>query len=104
MTASENTTEDTEGLADRIAAEILAHPAVAHLHGGPFGLVSTHLPGRQVRGIRAPEGGPVEVAVVLRLDRPMHEVADELRARVRSVVGEVPVDITISDVVLERQT
>lgn len=102
MLAPDDTTEGT-ALADRIAAEVLAHPSVERLHGGEFGLVTTPLPGRQVLGIRALQDGPVEVAVVLRLDRPVREVADELRAKVRSVAGEVPVDITVSDVVLEPQ-
>ncbi|MGW5054515.1 hypothetical protein [Actinokineospora sp. NPDC004072] len=86
-------------LADRLGAAVLAHPAVVRLDGGPFGTVATALPGRRVQGV-AIGGQGVEVAVVLRADQPIPAVAAELRDRVRAVVGQVPVDVHVSDVEL----
>lgn len=92
-------------LADAIADALLAHPAVARLDGGPFGTVASYLPGRRVVGVRAAEpGAGVEVAVVVRLGRPLPEVVDELRDRVRRVAGAVPVDVTIADVTVDGET
>ena len=102
------------GLADRIGAAVCAHPSVARLDGGPFGTVSTALPGRRVVGVavRGAVGGPgedgvssggrgvtgVEVSVVLRADRPIPPVLAELRDLVRAEAGPVAVDVHVSDV------
>lgn len=94
---------DPEPLTDaaRVAAAVLAHPAVARLDGGPFGTVASHLPGRRrILGVRigiADE--PVEVAVVARLGTPLPQLAEELGLAVRSVLGPVGVEVTVSDVV-----
>ncbi|SFQ60247.1 hypothetical protein SAMN05421810_110152 [Amycolatopsis arida] len=89
-----------EDPAETIAREVLAHPAVVRLDGGPLGVVATHLPGRRVTGVRVPDdGAPVEVGVVLRLGEPLPELTEQVRHRVRGVVGTVPVDIVVSDVV-----
>ncbi len=90
--------EDSYTLADRLAREVEVHPSVVRLDDRSF--VATYLPGRRIDGIRAGDpGDPVDVAVVLRLDRPLPEVIDEVRARVASVVGDVPVNITVADAV-----
>jgi hypothetical protein len=83
-----------------VAAAVLAHPAVARLDGGPFGTVASFLPGRRrIEGVRIGVGDePVEIAVVVRLGTPLPQLADELGAVVRTVLGPVPVDVTISDV------
>lgn len=100
-------------VADVIAAAVLAHPAVVRLDGGAFGTVASHLPGRRVVGVRVIAGaagpdaaqdtstGGVEVAVVARLGRPLPAVVAELRDRVRQVAGAVPVDVMVSDVVID---
>jgi hypothetical protein len=81
-----------------VAAAVLAHSAVARLDGGPFGTVASYLPGRRrVVGVRM--GDTVEIGVVVRLGRPLPELADELAAAVRGVLGPVPVEVTFSDVV-----
>ncbi|MBP2473427.1 hypothetical protein JOF53_002299 [Crossiella equi] len=85
-------------LADLIAETVLAHPGVVSLHGGAHGLLRSHLPGRTVLGVRGGGTEPVEVGVVLRLVAPLPSVVAELRAAVRSVAGDVPVDITVADV------
>lgn len=84
-----------------VADAVAAHPAVARLDGGPWGTITSHLPGRgRVDGVRLGVGAePVEVAVVARLGLPLPQLADELAAAVRGVLGPVPVDVTFSDVV-----
>ncbi|HVL83246.1 MAG TPA: hypothetical protein VM367_02995 [Pseudonocardia sp.] len=84
----------------QVAAAVLAHPAVARLDGGPFGTVASYLPGRRLVGIRlGSAGGPVEVAVVVRLGPPLPGLAAELAQAVRDVLGPVPVEVTFADVV-----
>ncbi len=85
--------------ADRIAAAVLACPAVAGLHGGRFGEVATYLPGRKVPGIRQ-DGHHVTVHVVGRYPTPVTEVGAQVRAAVTAALaGAVPpvVDITVED-------
>lgn len=90
---------DPGPLAERIAAAVTAHPAVAALHGGIFNAVATYLPGRRLTGVRVGEGGePVELAVVLHLDRPIPGVVGELRSEVSGLCGGAAVDITVADV------
>lgn len=86
--------------AARVAAAVLAHPAVARLDGGPFGTIASYLPGRlRVLGVRIGVGDePVEIAVVARLGTLLPRLADELAAAVRAVLGPVRVDVTVSDV------
>jgi len=93
--------EPPPGTADSVAAAVLAHPAVARLDGGPFGTVASYLPGRRrVVGVRLPQedGAAAEIAVVARLGTPLPRLAGELAAAVRTVLGPVPVDVTVSDV------
>lgn len=94
-------TDEADGpvrLAAAIAAELRAHSAVAGLGAGHLGVIATHGPNRRVLGVRVPGlGDPVEIGVVLWL-RPLVPVADELRARVRELAGDVDVSIEIIDV------
>ncbi|GAA0895372.1 hypothetical protein [Pseudonocardia zijingensis] len=92
---------DPVELAVRVADAVTAHPAVAGLHGGPYGSVATYLPGRRLLGVRIGEGDePVEVAVVLRPDRPIPEVVRELRRDVSRLCGGAAVDITVADIAI----
>lgn len=85
-----------------IRRALLAHPAVERLDGGAFGAVATHTANGRIVGVQlGAEGRPVEIAVVLRLGRPVPEIVPELRGLVRTVVGTVPIDVTVSDVLLE---
>ncbi|WP_116041131.1 hypothetical protein [Amycolatopsis palatopharyngis] len=87
------------GIAEAIAEELLAHPSVVAMSGGPLGVLATHLPGRKVNGVRVPgPGEPIEIGVILRLGDPLPQVTEELRARVRALAGEVRVDVTVDDV------
>lgn len=86
-------------LAERVAAAVTAHPQVAALHGGTFGAVATHLPGRRLTGVRIGAGDePVELAVVLLATRPFPEVVRALRQEVSAMCGGAAVDITVADV------
>jgi hypothetical protein len=90
---------DPVELAQRVAAAVAAHPAVAGLHGGIYGSVTTYLPGRKLLGVRIGEGDePVEVAVVLRADRPIPETVRSLRSAVSRLCGGAAVDITVADI------
>jgi hypothetical protein len=85
-------------LAEQVAAVVTAHPSVARLHGGVYGVVATYLPGRKLTGVRIGEGDePVELGVVLRLDRPIPEVVRALRREVSRMCGGAAVDITVAD-------
>ncbi|WP_219415429.1 hypothetical protein [Pseudonocardia nigra] len=96
---------DPAALAERIAATVTAHPAVARLDGGMFGAVATYLPGRRLTGVRVGEGDePVEVGVVLYLDRPIPDVVRSLRREVSGMCGGAAVDITVADVALHGET
>jgi DNA-binding transcriptional LysR family regulator len=91
----------TAELAERVAAAVAAHPAVARLDGGVFGAVATYLPGRRLVGVRIGEGDePVEIAVVLHPDRPIPDVVRALRRDVSRMCGGAAVDITVSDLAL----
>ena len=77
---------------DELAAAVRAHPAVARLDGGPFGT-----------GVRIGIGAePVELAVVARWGTPLPRLGAELGAIVRGLCGQVAVDVTFSDVVLDE--
>ncbi|GAA1838147.1 hypothetical protein GCM10009836_16290 [Pseudonocardia ailaonensis] len=93
------TSEPGELLARRLAELVSAHPAVSRLDAGPWNAVATWIPGRRLVGVRVPDepAAPVEVAVVLGLDRPLPEVVRELRAAIATLTPR-PVDLTVADV------
>lgn len=99
MTVPDDDSATPAPVSEQVADAVRSHPSVVRLDSGDFGVITTHLPGRRITGVRAGEGeDPVEVAVVLRADRPLPEVVPELRALVTEVTGAVPVDITVTDV------
>jgi len=99
------TTTEASSLAEQVAAVVTSHPAVVRLHGGVFGDVATYLPGRKLTGVRIGMGDePVELGVVLRLDRPIPAVVRELRRTVSTMCGGAPVDITVGDAVVPGET
>jgi hypothetical protein len=88
-----------DALAERVAAAVAAHPSVAGFHGGRYNDVATYVATGRLVGVRI--GGPdepVEIGVVLRLDRPIPDVVAELRSSVSALCGGVRVDITVGDV------
>ncbi|MFC7344303.1 hypothetical protein [Saccharopolyspora griseoalba] len=86
-----------------VAEQVLAHPSVARLHGGRFGEIASYLPGDKVVGVRLPEDAPAEIGVALRMDRPLQETAEELRAQLSEQLGR-PVDVVVSDVVTDDES
>lgn len=92
--------------AQSLADDIVALPGVAGLNGGQFGEVALLYPGAKVQGLRisAPRTDPqsprLEVSVVAKAsDLPN---LDDLAESVRHIVSnytDLPVDVTISDVV-----
>ncbi|MGH3980599.1 MAG: hypothetical protein ACRDRZ_16645 [Pseudonocardiaceae bacterium] len=98
MPAPDSRAPDPAVLAEVIAERILEHPAVAALHGGPFGTVASYLPGRRVVGVLVDgTDGSVQLSVVLRPVAPLPQVIADLRRRVAAVAGPVPVDVTVAD-------
>lgn len=90
---------DSDVLAERVAATVTAHPAIARLDGGVFGSVATYLPGRRLVGVRIGRGAePVELGVVVRLSSRIPDVVAELRRDVSALCGGAAVDITVADV------
>lgn len=65
--------------AEAIAEAVRALPSVAALGGGGVTQVATFLPGRRVPGVRVADGR-VEVHVTARLDMPLQDVAQSVRA------------------------
>lgn len=90
---------DLVELAEAIADRVREHPGVVRLDAGRYGdVVSTGSRSRVV-GVRVTGvDEPVEVGVVLRLDEPIPVLVRSVRCLVRDVVGEVRVDVVVSDV------
>ena len=96
-------TPDPAVLAEAIAARVAEHPGVASLHGGPFGTIASHLPGRRVVGVVVDEqDGSVELAVVARLGAPLPELTAELRRSVVALAGPVAVHVLVADITTAR--
>lgn len=100
MSTDQSTGPEQEHVTERVAEAVLDHPAVVRLDGGEHGIIATHLPGRRVTGVRTAvdTGGATEVCVVLSLRRPVPELVAEIRERVREVIGETRIDVTVADV------
>lgn len=95
------TPTDPAVLAELVADAVTAHPSVARLDGGAFGTVATYLPAGRLVGVHVGRPGePVEIAVVLRLDRPIPDVVASLRTTVRALCDGASVDVTVADVEL----
>lgn len=91
-------TRSTEDLAEAVMRAVQAHPAVARLDGGAFGVVATYLPGRRIVGVRVPQDdSPLEISVVMRTGHRIPDAACDIRSLVRGIVGDIPVDLTITD-------
>jgi hypothetical protein len=95
------TSADPLTLAEQVAAAVGAHPSVVRLHSGTFGDLATYLPGRRLVEVRLGAASePVELGVVLLLDRPIPGVVRNLRRLVSGMCGGAPVDVTVGDVIV----
>ncbi|MCO1660941.1 hypothetical protein [Pseudonocardia humida] len=94
--------QEREALAERVSATVLAFPGVAGPHGGRYNDIATFRPGGRLIGVRIGEGDePVEVGVVLGLDRPIPDVVADLRDAVSRLCGGAAVDITVGDLAVD---
>ncbi|HEY2203549.1 MAG TPA: hypothetical protein VGH99_03600 [Pseudonocardia sp.] len=92
-------TSPGDAVALEVAAVVGAHRSVVRLDDGPYGTIATYLPGRRLVGVRVGlPGEPVVLGVVLRLGRPLPEVAGELRGQVAALCGGQPVDVVVAGV------
>lgn len=99
MSADAPGAAERDALAERVAAAVAAHPSVAGLHGGRYNDVASYLASGRLVGVRIGAAGePVEVGVVLRIDRPIPDVVAELRHTVSALCGGARVDVTVGDV------
>ena len=85
--------------ADALTAAVLACPAVAALHGGRLGQLTTFLPGRRVEGVRVTDER-VQVGVVAAYGLPMGLVADQVRTALAPLAGGRPIDVHVADLQL----
>lgn len=86
-----------------IAAAVLACPAVAGLHGGRFGQITTYLPGRRIAGVVV-SAAEIVVGVVGRYPVPVAELAAQVRATITPLAPGVPVTVHVEDLLLPGET
>lgn len=91
------TVEEVEALTDAVATAVLAVPAVAGLHAGPFGTVATYLPGRRVVGIQL-RADALEVHVSVITGADILATAAAVHAAAEAVLA-APVHVVVEDLV-----
>jgi len=82
---------------EEIAAAVLRSPAVARLHGGRFGAITSCLPGRQVVGVTVTPS-EITVGVVGRYPATVAQIAVQVREAVTAVVPGVAVTVAVGDI------
>jgi len=82
---------------DAVAAAARGCAWVSALDGGPFGEVTTYLPGRTVPGV-AVDDNRVRVQVRAKWGVTVADVAAQLTAALAPLTGGRPVDVAIADV------
>jgi len=87
-------TQETEGLADRVAEAVKSRPGVADLGARS---VATYLPGRKVTGVDV-DSDTVRIDLVARWGYLLTDVAADVRRAVAPLVDGRPIDIVIDDV------
>lgn len=96
---SDDTAGGAPGPVDRIVAAVLACPAVAGLHGGRYGEITTYLPGRRAIGVTV-SPAEVVVGVVGRYPTGIGELAAQVRAAVTPHAGGRRITVSVEDLVL----
>ena len=82
---------------DAIAAIVRGCAGVSALDGGPFGEVTSYLPGRTVPGV-AVDGSRIRVQVRSKWGVPATDVAAMITAALAPLAGPRPVDVVIADI------
>lgn len=92
----------TEDLApeDALAALASSVDGVAAMHGGEFGEVATHLPGRKVVGVRITDDG-CDIHIAAAYPSDVRAVARAVRLAIEPHV-DVPVSVTVEDVIVQE--
>lgn len=93
-------TESTAPDPDRVAAVARSVGGVADLTGGALGSAATYLPGRRVPGVRIDDDF-LAVHLVVTLERPLHDVAADVRRALAAEFAGRRIDVVIEDVVPE---
>ena len=97
MTVSQPT-EPTAPDPDQVVALARSVAGVADLTGGAFGSAATYLPGRRVLGVRIDDDF-LSVHLVVTLERPIPDVAADVRRALAAASGGRRIDVLIEDVV-----
>ncbi|GII42464.1 Asp23/Gls24 family envelope stress response protein [Planotetraspora phitsanulokensis] len=84
-------------LAKLVAERARSCPYVAALSAGPFGVVTTYLPGESVPGVSVRDD-EIEVSVVASYGSPLPEIAAAVREAIGDAAGGRRVNVTIADV------
>lgn len=93
-------TELTAPDPDRVVEVARSVGGVADLTGGALGSAATYLPGRRVPGVRIDEYF-LAVHLVVTLERPVYDVAADVRRALAAAFGDRRIDVVIEDVVPE---
>lgn len=87
----------TETEADRVADVARSVDGVVDLSGGPLGAAATYLAGRRVVGVRVSDDH-LEVHLVVTLERPVRDVAADVRRALQEAFGGRTIDVIVEDV------
>jgi hypothetical protein len=82
---------------DAVAAIVRGCAGVSALDGGPFGEVTSYLPGRTIPGV-AVDDNRIRVQVRSSWGVPAADVAALITAALAPLAGPRPVDVTIADI------
>lgn len=93
--AADFATDNSE--ADRVAEVARSVDGVVDLSGGPLGGAATYLPGRRVVGVRVSDDH-LAVHLVVTLERPVRDVAADVRRALQEAFGGRTIDVVVEDV------
>ncbi|MFI0367679.1 hypothetical protein ACH35V_07355 [Actinomadura sp. 1N219] len=88
--------EPRTDLADQVAEAALACPDVRTLTAGPHVRIATYRAGLPLAGV-AVRDDEIEIGVVAGYGRPLPDIAEDVRRRVRPLAGRRKIDVLIAD-------